>query len=146
MPLAKFKSQLEASSYHAPGGGEAYRPLRENVVKVAIGMGYDPDTMIEHGVIWADDQDPFGHIMNHAYSHYVSVCNFRLFETFEAQLKDKYQALFKANGIGVMTRSLTVDLRRPVSYPDSVETSQPPFPFSLLPRSREFGFTTKLWD
>ena len=56
MAAVKFKTQLEASSYHAPGGGELYRPLREKIVKQAIEQGYDEATMMEHGVVWADGE------------------------------------------------------------------------------------------
>ena len=119
-PPAKFANPLEASSYHHPNGGEAYAPLRQQVVQTATAMGYDPTTMTEHGVVWADDQDPFGHVMGAAYPHYFAVCNFRVFESFETQLKDKYEDLFKARGIGVITKTYTVDLLRPVTYPDSV--------------------------
>jgi hypothetical protein len=123
MAPAKFNSQLEASSYHAPGGGELYKPLREKIVKQALEQGYDETTMLEHGVTWADDQDPWGHIMNAGYPHYVSACNFRLFESFEEHLKDKFQDLMKVRGIGVIVKSSTLDIKRPVSYPDSVRTT-----------------------
>lgn len=135
MPIAQFASHLEASSYHAPGGGEAYKPLRESVIKTAVAMGYDPATMAEHGVVWADDQDPFGHVKNHGFSHFVSCCNFRVFESFEAQLGDKYQDLLKAKGVGIMSKSLSVDLKRPVSYPDSVSTAAARAPSLLLSRA-----------
>lgn len=120
MPSAKIVSPLEASSYHHPYGGAAYAALREQVVKTATAMGYDPTTMTEHGIVWADDQDPFGHVMGAAYPHYIAVCNFRVFESFEPQLKEKFEDLLKARGIGVITKTYTVDLLRPVSYPDSV--------------------------
>ncbi|KAI3318405.1 hypothetical protein HD806DRAFT_315362 [Xylariaceae sp. AK1471] len=120
MAPAKFKSQLEASSYHAPGGGELYKPLREKIVSQALEQGYDEATMLEHAVSWADDQDPWGHIMNAGYPHYISACNFRLFESFEEHLKDKFQDLMKVRGIGVIVKSTILDIKRPVSYPDSV--------------------------
>ena len=120
MAPVKFKSQLEASSYHAPGGGELYKPLREGVVKQALEQGYDEATMMGHGVVWADDQDPWGHIMNAGFPHYASSCHFRLFESFEEHLKDKFQDLMKARGIGVIVKSTTLEVKRPVTYPDSV--------------------------
>ncbi|KAH8157476.1 hypothetical protein CIB48_g10773 [Xylaria polymorpha] len=120
MALAKFKSQLEASSYHAPGGGELYKPLREKIVTQALAQGYDEATMMEHGVVWADDQDPWGHIMNAGFPHYSSACNFRLFESFEEHLKDKFPDLMKARGIGVIVKSSTINIKSPVSYPDSI--------------------------
>lgn len=70
--------------------------------------------------MWADDQDPFGHIMNAGFSHFASSCNFRVFESFEAQLGDKINDFINAKGIGVMVKQFTVDIKRPVSYPDSV--------------------------
>ncbi|KAJ8127450.1 hypothetical protein O1611_g6185 [Lasiodiplodia mahajangana] len=120
MAPTKFKSQLEASSYHEPGGGELYKPLREKVVSQALEQGYDQATMMEHGVVWADDQDPWGHIMNAGFPHYVSACNFRFFESFEEHLKDKFRDLMKVRGIGVIVKSTTLDIKRPVSYPDSI--------------------------
>lgn len=124
---AKFKSQLEASSYHEPGGGALYQPLREKIVKQALEQGYHATTMMEHGVVWADDQDPWGHIMNAGFPHYASASNFRLFESFEAQLKDKFADLMKARGIGVIVKSTTLDIKRPVSYPDSVSHPLPTY-------------------
>ncbi|KAI9665923.1 MAG: hypothetical protein M1821_003858 [Bathelium mastoideum] len=120
MTPAKFTSQLEASSYHAPGGGEVYQPLREKIVKQALEQGYDEASMLEHAVKWADDQDPWGHIMNAGFPHYTSACNYRLFESFEEQLGDKFQDFIKARGIGVIVKTTTLDIKRPVSYPDAI--------------------------
>ncbi|KAI1812264.1 hypothetical protein GGS20DRAFT_558821 [Poronia punctata] len=121
MAPTKFKSQLEASSYHSPGGGELYKPLREEIVRLAVAQGYDVPTMMEHGVSWADDQDPWGHIMNAGFPHYATACNFRLFESFEEYLgKEKFEDLMKVKGVGVIVKSTTLDIKRPVSYPDSI--------------------------
>lgn len=46
--IKTFTSRLEASSYHAPGGGAAYQPLRESLIKKILEQGYDEETMIEH--------------------------------------------------------------------------------------------------
>lgn len=117
---ANFKTRLDASSYHAPGGGKAYDSLRAAIVSQATAMGCDTATMTEHGVTWADDQDPFGHIKFHAFPHFSAVTNVRLFESFEQQLGDKCDDLLKARGIGVIGKNLNVEFKRPVSYPDAV--------------------------
>jgi hypothetical protein len=122
MPPSNFRSQLEASSYHAPGGGELFKPLGETIVRQALDQGYDEATMLEHAVTWADDQDPWGHIANASYPRFSSACNYRLFESFEAQLKHKFEDFIKARGIGVIVKSTTLDLKRPVTYPDAVST------------------------
>ena len=120
MPTTKFASQLEASSYQHPNGGGPYALLRQHAVETATAMGYDPATMCERGIVWSDDQDPFDHVANSAYPHFVAICNFRVFESFEEYLGDKYQDLLKGRGIGVMVKTYTLDIKRPVTYPDSV--------------------------
>ncbi|KAI0479445.1 hypothetical protein GGR56DRAFT_635058 [Xylariaceae sp. FL0804] len=120
MTLTKFPTQLDGSSYHAPGGGELYKPSRQKMVSQAIASGYDQATMTEHGVTWADDQDPFGHVMNAGFPHYVTTCNFRLFESFEEQLKDKFRDFIGARGIGIVIKTTILDIKNPVSYPDSI--------------------------
>ncbi|MCJ1431236.1 hypothetical protein MMC27_000587 [Xylographa pallens] len=109
---------LEASSYFHPSGGAVYAPLREKVVAQATAMGYDVPTMTEHGVVWADDQDPFGHVGGATYIHLLFKCNFRLFESFAKTLKHKYEGLFRATEVGVMTKTYATDLKRQVTYPD----------------------------
>ncbi|KAH8898681.1 hypothetical protein GQ53DRAFT_358313 [Thozetella sp. PMI_491] len=113
-------SPLEASSYHHPNGGKLYSPLRAIVVRNAIEMGYDEATMVEHGISWADDQDPFGHVLSAAYPHWAVLSGFRMFESFAEQLQDKVEDLLNGRGIGVMTKSYETELKRPVTYPDSV--------------------------
>ncbi|KAF9871771.1 hypothetical protein CkaCkLH20_10705 [Colletotrichum karsti] len=120
MSRKPFSSRLEASSYHAPGGGPAYTALREKLVKQIIEQGYDADTMLEHGVVWADDQDPFGHVMGVAYSRFAAACNFRVVESFEAQLGDKVDDFINAKNVGMIVKEYTVDMKRQVSYPDSI--------------------------
>lgn len=111
-----------ASSYFHPDGGDVYKELRQKVVMQATAMGYDVPTLTEHGVDWADDQDPFGHVGGATYSRLIYSCNFRLFESFARTLKDKYEELYRARGVGVLTKSYSMDLRRQVTYPDSVST------------------------
>jgi hypothetical protein len=67
-----FASALEASSYQSPYGGAAYAPLRKRIVETALSMGYDEATMVECGINWSDDHDPFQHVKNSAYPHYVN--------------------------------------------------------------------------
>lgn len=73
--MKKFASALDASSNQGPGGGESYEPLRKAVVETAVAMGYDRATMVEIAINWSDDHDPFGHVKNHAYGHFISACN-----------------------------------------------------------------------
>ncbi|KAI0107457.1 hypothetical protein GGR51DRAFT_148566 [Nemania sp. FL0031] len=120
MAQVKFKTQIEESSYHSPGGGKIYQPLREQIVNKALAQGYDEASMTEHGVDWADDQDTFGHVTNARYNHFVSTCNLRLFETFQEHLKDKFHDFINARGIGAIIKSTTLNIKKATSYPDSI--------------------------
>ena len=125
MPSPKNQAidPVVASSYFHPDGGEFYKNSRQKVVAQATAMGYDAPTFREHGVDWANDQDPFGHVGGATYSRLVYSCNFRLFESFAKTLKDKYEDLYRARGVGVLTKSYSMDLKRQVTYPDSVSRS-----------------------
>ncbi|KAJ7814067.1 hypothetical protein B0H13DRAFT_2381968 [Mycena leptocephala] len=100
---------LVASSYFNPGGGEAYGPMRRAMVAQATAMGYEAPTMTEHGVMWADDQDPLP-------------CQW--FESFGKTLGDRYDDLQRAEGVGVILKSQTIDLKHQVKYPDSVRITE----------------------
>ena len=119
---AKTADPAIASSYHHPDGGEVYRELRQTVVAQATAMGYDVPTFTEHGVDWAHDQDPFGHVGGATYARLVYKCNYRLFESFARTLKDKWDNMYRARGVGMLTKSYSMDLRRQVTYPDAVST------------------------
>lgn len=119
-PNSKMVDPVVASSYLNPDGGEAYAGPRQKVVAQATAMGYDVPTMTEHGVSWADDQDPFGHVGGATYAHLVFTCNFRVFESFARCLKDKYEDLLHARVVGVLTKTYSMDIKRQVSYPDCV--------------------------
>lgn len=111
---------LEASSYFDPRGSKTYAPLRKKIVDTATAMGFDPTTMVEHAVTFTDDQDPFGHVMSAAYPHYFTACTFRVWESFGGSLKDKHDDFLRGRNITGMARTYTVDLKRPVAYPDAV--------------------------
>lgn len=120
-PVAKFSSALESSSYQSPDGGSAYAPLRKKIIDSAIAMGYDAATMVECGVSWSDDHDPFQHVKNAAYVHYVNQCKFREFQSFEPFLgKERFQDMLNLRRVGPVVKGYTIDLKRPVKFPDSV--------------------------
>lgn len=41
---------------------DPYADLRARALSTLEAMGYDPKSMAERGVVWAEDQDPFGHV------------------------------------------------------------------------------------
>ncbi|ATZ47338.1 hypothetical protein BCIN_02g06280 [Botrytis cinerea B05.10] len=136
-------SLLHGSSYQAPGGGALYEPLREKMIAVALEMGYDRETMTECGVNWSDDQDPFKHVKNHGYMHYMTACNMRVVFSFEKWLgKERFDDFMNVRHIGCVVQSLTLNLKRPVKFPDSLLVANRIT--KVLP-DRYFGITT-IWS
>ncbi|KAJ6029953.1 uncharacterized protein N7446_000984 [Penicillium canescens] len=118
--VVKPTTQLEGSSCQHPNGGDFYRQQREKVIQQATSMGFEYHTMSEYPLSWADDQDPFQHVGVGAYMHMVARCGHRLFESFEGPLKEKYESLIRAQGVGIVTKSFNVNLKSALTYPDSI--------------------------
>lgn len=120
-PVAKFSSALESCSYQSPDGGSAYAPLREKMICAATAMGYDTATMVECGINWAEDHDTLHHAKISAYLQFINQCRIREFLSFEPFVgKEKFQDMIRFRGIGFFIRNFTVDLKRPVKFPDSL--------------------------
>ncbi|TVY73292.1 hypothetical protein LSUE1_G005068 [Lachnellula suecica] len=138
-----FPTTLDASSYQSPGGGALYAPLRDAIVATATAMGYDPSTMVEIGINWSDDLDPFGHVKNHAYGHFTTACNVRVFHSFETSLgTEKFDDFMHARGVGVLVRSSTTRWLRPVTFPNALIVA---YHLTEVLPDRYFGITT-IWS
>ena len=84
-------------------------------------MGYDPTTMVERGVAWAEDQDPFGHVMHSQYMHFLGMCFHRVMESYDEFLSEaEYNDMILAKSTAPVIRNYALDIVRQVKYPDSV--------------------------
>jgi acyl-CoA thioesterase FadM len=87
-------------------------------------MGYDPKTMVERGVLWAEDQDPFGHVMQSQYTHFLGTTFHRTMESYDEFLSEQeYHDMINAKTITPVVRDSRLVIRRPVKYPDTVSTN-----------------------
>lgn len=127
-------SRLAESSYHspyshagAPGphpNTDPYASLRASALSTLTAMGYDPRTMVERGVVWAEDQDPFGHVTHSQYIHFLSTCWHRVMESYGDFLTEQeYSDMISAKGVVPLVRKYELDIRRQVAYPDSVSAN-----------------------
>lgn len=82
-------SRLAQSAYNSPytragaptphPNTDPYAALRAKALMTLEAMVYDPSTMVERGIIWAEDQDPFGHVMqSYGSTTYISLFPSRL--------------------------------------------------------------------
>lgn len=133
---AKSMSRLAQSAYHspysrsgAPSGPhpnitDPYAPLRGSALSTLEAMGYDPRTMVEHGVLWAEHQDPFGHVMQSQYMQFLGTCFHRVMESYHEYLSDdEYEGMVSGRTVIPAVRRYQLDIRRQVTYPDTVRLS-----------------------
>ena len=117
---------LAASSYLHPLDKAENTDGRKRVVAQALAMGYEETTMVEYGLTWDRDVDPFGHgrIKGTALPPAFSAANQRVFESFAEHLGDSgYRDLMHGSSDGTVTafaRSWTTEFKRAVAYPDAV--------------------------
>jgi hypothetical protein len=129
-------SRLAASAYnssYARSGAplrypntSPYAPLRAKALATLESMGYDPTTMVEHGVVWAEDQDIFGHVMHSQYMHFLGTCFHRVMESYDEFLsEDEYNGMITGSTVVPMVRKYELAILRQVRYPDAVSRSGP---------------------
>ncbi|KAI0160028.1 hypothetical protein GGR52DRAFT_564028 [Hypoxylon sp. FL1284] len=129
----KSVSRLAESSYLSPyshtgtpaadhaGEPDPYKPLRAQALAKLEAMGYDPATMVERGVVWAEDQDPFGHVKQSQYTQFFGTCFHRVMESYDQYLiEQEYDDMIHARTVIPVVRKYELSLRRQVKYPDSV--------------------------
>ncbi|KAF2261923.1 hypothetical protein CC78DRAFT_521022 [Lojkania enalia] len=125
------KSRLAQSAYNspysrlgAPGphpNTDPYAALRAKALSILEEMGYDPQTMVERGVLWAEDQDPFGHVMQSQYMQFLGVCFHRVMESYEEYLsQDEYSGMILGKTVVPVVRKYELDICRQVKYPDAL--------------------------
>ncbi|KAG2421223.1 hypothetical protein HFD88_000839 [Aspergillus terreus] len=120
--MAKFASPLDASSYLHPERHGEFGALRQKTIQQMTERGIEYSTLAEHPVSWADDQDPFGHVMTQAYAHVNGKCFNRFLESFHENLQDEFPRFMSGRGIGPMTNKLNLTIKTPIKYPDLLLT------------------------
>lgn len=125
------KTRLADSAYLSPYSQEGapkphpninpYAPLRASALSTLEALGYDPSTMVERGVVWAEGQDPFGHVMHSQFMHFLGACFYRFMESYSEFLSEQeYDDMIYAKTVVPVIRKYELDIRRQVKYPDSV--------------------------
>ncbi len=124
-------ARLASSSYHspyarsgAPGphpNTDPYAPLRARALSTLEAMGFDPDTMVEHGVLWAEHQDPYGHVMNAQFMAFMGSSWIRVMEGYDEFLSaEELDGVMHAKTVAPLARRLELEIKRQVKYPDAV--------------------------
>lgn len=140
--------RLAESAYNSPYSHEGapkphpntdpYALLRTKALSTLEAMGYDPQTMVERGVVWAEDQDPFGHVMHSQYMHFLGICFHRVMESYDEYLsQEEYNDMVLAKRVSPVIHKYELSIKRQVKYPDSVSANE------LSTRSERWGMDRK---
>ncbi|RYP11507.1 hypothetical protein DL764_000030 [Monosporascus ibericus] len=122
--LAESSYSSPYSRAGAPGphpNTDPYAPLRASALSILEDMGFDPKTMVEHGILWAEHQDPYGHVMHTQFMHFLGACFYRVMESYDEYLsKEEYDGMIQARTVIPAVRKYELNIRRQVTYPDTV--------------------------
>ncbi|KAI0188238.1 hypothetical protein F4808DRAFT_446371 [Astrocystis sublimbata] len=110
-----------------PIGDDPYAPLRARALSKLEAMGYDPSTMTERGVLWAEDQDPFGHVKQSKFMELLGIGFHRTMESYsEFMSEDEYSDMLQSKTILPVVHKIELQIRRQVKYPDSLIVANRP--------------------
>ncbi|KAI0169759.1 hypothetical protein GGR52DRAFT_573817 [Hypoxylon sp. FL1284] len=149
--MSEKPSRLAQSAYDSPYSrsgapsqahptGDPYAPLRARALSTLGEMGYDPTTMIERGVLWAEDQDPFGHVKQSKFMHFLGIGFHRTMESYDAYLSEQeYDDMIHSRSIIPTIRKYELTIRRQVKYPDSLIVANRP---DSIEPTRYYGTTS----
>ncbi|KAI1274136.1 hypothetical protein F5Y07DRAFT_401623 [Xylaria sp. FL0933] len=88
-------------------------------------MSYDVKTTIEHGVVWAEDQNPYGHVSYSRYRHRVGSCLYGITEGYdEWPSKQECDYMIQDKSVITVVKKYKLDVGRHVRYTDSVGISR----------------------
>ncbi|KAH9988514.1 hypothetical protein F4779DRAFT_638380 [Xylariaceae sp. FL0662B] len=151
LPRGTNASRLAQSAYDSPYSrsgapssphptGDPYAPLRARALSTLAEMGYDSNTMIERGVLWAEDQDPFGHVKQSRFMHFSGIGFHRTMESWDEYLsRQEYDDMIHSKSVMPVVRNYELQIRRQVKYPDSLIVATRP---DSIEPTRYYGTTS----
>ena len=124
---ARLAASLYNSLYSQAGAPaphpntDPYAPLRARALSTLKAMGFDPNTMVEHGVLWAEHQDLYGHVMQSQFMQFAGACFFRVMESYDEHLsKQECDDLIQGKSVIPAVRKYELNIRRQLRYPDAM--------------------------
>jgi YbgC/YbaW family acyl-CoA thioester hydrolase len=86
-----------------------------------VELGYDPKLFWEQQIVWGD-HDSFQHVNNVRYVRFVESARIHFLSQLGLRIGGESKAADMRNGKGIslILKSITVDYKRPVTYPDTL--------------------------
>ncbi|OBZ73730.1 hypothetical protein A0H81_06230 [Grifola frondosa] len=138
-----------SSPFHiAPGtqGPESPDPPAEHLHTVSPAaearaklteLGYDPESFWEQQVVWGD-HDSFQHVNNVRYVRFFESSRIHWMLSIGRELGGEPRArdMMTGKGVSLILKSLSLDYKRPVVYPDTLLVAHKPHPGPLFSSSK----------
>ncbi|GAD94983.1 hypothetical protein SNOG_08574 [Paecilomyces variotii No. 5] len=122
-------NSLTYFSPYGRAGAEAPHPnyidewtlRRTRALRTLEAMGYEPQTMAEIGVTFAEDQDPCGHVTTAQYIPYFVPCWYRAQESITEFLSpEEYQDMIRGRSVIPVMKNYELAFQRQVKYLDAL--------------------------
>ncbi|KAF8517940.1 Thioesterase/thiol ester dehydrase-isomerase [Hysterangium stoloniferum] len=120
------KSTIQSHTFSTVSTG--YAPVETDLEEVsveareyALSEGYDPDSFLEQKIVWGD-MDSFRHVNNVRYVRFVESSRIQWLTRLGEEVGGPAAAadLISGRGVGIILKSVKVDFKRPVTYPDTL--------------------------
>ncbi|KAI0675625.1 Thioesterase/thiol ester dehydrase-isomerase [Trametes maxima] len=142
--LERFKDPT--SPFHLPPGTqgpESPDPLPEELSPADEGraklveLGFDPDSFWEQPIVWGD-HDSFQHVNNVRYLRFLESGRIHWMRALGHEIggPEKADAMIKGKGVSLILKSVSLDYKRPVVFPDTLLVAHKPHPGPLHTSSR----------
>ncbi|KAI6023363.1 Thioesterase/thiol ester dehydrase-isomerase [Pisolithus marmoratus] len=102
---------------HDASPEERARKARE----VLVSMGYDTDSLWEQSIAWGH-HDAFRHVNNAHYLRFIESGRIQWMSKLGNALggKERVDAMLAGEGVSVILKSININFRRPVTFPDTL--------------------------
>jgi len=125
-----------ASPYHIPEGSQGPASPDEQPTTLSaaeesrayfLGRGFDSASFWEQPIVWGD-HDAFQHVNNVRYVRFFESSRIRWISSIGEELGGQAQAdaFLRARGISFILKSIEVNFRKPVQYPDTLLIAHKP--------------------
>ncbi|PIL24811.1 hypothetical protein GSI_12697 [Ganoderma sinense ZZ0214-1] len=109
---------------------ELLSPAEEERAKLSE-LGFDPESFWEQQVVWGD-HDSFQHVNNVRYVRFFESGRFHWMQALGRELGGPKRAeqLIHGEGVSLILKSLSIDYKAPVTFPDTLLVAHKPHPGS----------------
>ncbi|KAL0953892.1 hypothetical protein HGRIS_005063 [Hohenbuehelia grisea] len=96
--------------------------------KLLTSLGYDPASFWEQTIVWGD-HDSFQHVNNVKYVRYFESGRIHWMISLAEELggPEKVRAMLNAQGTSLILKSISVDFKKPVVFPDTLLIAHKPY-------------------